>query len=98
MAPRRGRHNTGGGRQPRAQLFDVRREELFKYDAKNALADTKLEVGEVNAFLQMVISRGSRTGVAEAKAFVRDKAGEAFIDERRAAYLLQLLDKYSVYR
>lgn len=93
------RHNQGGGSQPRQKMFDQSREELFRYDARQVLDDSKLDEDHWKTFLQQVITRGARDGADEAKNYVKEKAEEeGFFDRDARNDLLDLLDKYSTYR
>lgn len=96
---RRHRHNQGGGKQPREKRFDESRDELFEYDARQVLKDAPIDEDHYKAFLQQVMTRGSRQGIDDAKAFVREKVDEdGMLDEEAASKLASLLDKYSKYR
>lgn len=95
---RRHRHNQGGGKQPRQKMFDQSRDELFEYDARQALDDAPIDEDHYKAFLQQVMTRGSRQGIENAKDFVQSKAEEEMLDQDTADRLKRLLDKYSKYR
>lgn len=96
---RKHRHNQGGGKQPREKRFDESRDELFEYDARQVLEDAPIDEDHYKAFLQQVMTRGSRQGIEEAKDFVWSKTEEdGMIDKPSANNLCDLLDKYSKYR
>ena len=96
---RRRRHNQGGGRQPAQKMFDLRREELFRYDATPILQRAPMDEAHHRAFLQQVVTQGARNGIVEAKEFIRQKADEeGLIDPRGRDMLIQLLDRYAKYR
>lgn len=97
---RRHRHNQGGGKQPREKRFDESRDELFEYDARQVLKDAPIDEQHYKAFLQQVMTRGSRQGIDAAKSFVREKVDpkEGLLDEDSADQLENLLDRYSKYR
>ena len=96
---RRRRHNQGGGSQPRQRRFDLRRELLFRYDAENALRDAPLAEEDRKAFVQQLVTRGSRSGTEEVIDWVREKATEeGNLDERARDQIIRLLEKYSRYR
>ncbi len=93
------RHNQGGGKQPREKRFDESRDELFEYDARKVLREAPLDEDHYKAFLQQIMTRGSRQGIDEAKAFVREKAEEeGMLTDDAAEDLQDLLDRYSKYR
>lgn len=96
---KRHRHNQGGGKQPREKRFDESRDQLFEYDARQVLQDAPIDEDHYKAFLQQVMTRGSRQGIDDAKSFVREKTGEdGPLDDEAASKLEDLLDKYSKYR
>lgn len=80
-------------------MFDLSREELFRYDANQALEDAPLDEQYLKAFLQQVITRGARGGTEEAKDYVKEKAEEDdVLDYETRNQLLDLIDRYSKYR
>lgn len=96
---RRRRHNQGGGRQPAQKMFDLRREELFRYDAGIILEKSPMDEQLHRAFLQQIVTFGSRNGIPEAKEFIREKAdASGLLDDRAKDDLIRLLDRYSKYR
>lgn len=99
MMARKHRHNQGGGKQPREKRFDESRDELFEYDARKILQDAPIDEDHYKAFLQQVMTRGSRQGIKNAKAFVAEKANEdGVLTEETSEDLQNLLDKYARYR
>ncbi len=96
---RRHRHNQGGGKQPREKRFDESRDQLFEYDARQVLEDAPIDEQHHKAFLQQVMTRGSRQGIDAAKEFIWEKAqNDDLLDDDSAKALGRLLDKYSKYR
>lgn len=72
---------------------------MFEYDARKILQDAPIDEDHYKSFLQQVMTRGSRQGIKNAKAFVAEKANEDdLLTEEASEDLQNLLDKYARYR
>lgn len=84
--------------QPRRQYLDVRREEHFRYDMRQALDEGKVPEEQRNAIYATVFSKGSRNSLNEAKDFLNLKTQEGVLTPQLRDRLMMLCDRYSTWR
>lgn len=79
-------------------MLDMRREQHFRYDLREALNDHAVPLEQVNAISATIFSKGSRVSTDEAKAFVRQKVEEGVIPPEVRDRVLGLVERYSTWR
>ncbi|HEV8360540.1 MAG TPA: hypothetical protein VGR28_08815 [Candidatus Thermoplasmatota archaeon] len=84
--------------QPRRKFLDVRREQHFRYDMRQALDEANVPEEQRNAIYATVFSKGSRISLDEAKDFVQQKTQEGVITPQLRDRLMVLVDRYATWR
>jgi len=79
-------------------MLDVRREQHFRFDMRQALDEGKVPEEQRNAIYATVFSKGSRISLDEAKDFVQQKAQEGVLPPQVRDRILTLVDRYSTWR
>jgi hypothetical protein len=79
-------------------MLDVRREQHFRFDMRQALDEGKVPEEQRNAIYATVFSKGSRISLDEAKEFVQQKAQEGVLPPQVRDRILVLVDRYSTWR
>ncbi|MCA1814472.1 MAG: hypothetical protein LC624_11065 [Halobacteriales archaeon] len=84
--------------QPRRKMLDVRREQHFRFDMRQALDEGKVPEEQRNSIYATVFSKGSRISLDEAKDFVQQKATEGVLPPQVRDRIMMLVDRYSTWR
>jgi hypothetical protein len=79
-------------------MLDVRREQHFRFDMRQALDEGKVPEEQRNAIYATVFSKGSRISLDEAKDFVQQKTQEGVLSPQVRDRVLMLVDRYSTWR
>lgn len=79
-------------------MLDVRREQHFRYDMRQAMDEGKVPEEQRNSIYATVFSKGSRISLEEAKEFVHQKTQEGVITPQIRDRVLMLVDRYSTWR
>jgi hypothetical protein len=84
--------------QPRRKMLDVRREQHFRYDMRQAMDEANVPEELRNSIYATVFSKGSRISLDEAKDFVQLKTQEGILTPQVRDRVLMLVDRYSTWR
>ena len=79
-------------------MLDMRREEHFRYDMRQALTEGNVPAEQLNSIYATVFSKGSRNSLDEAKEFVFQKTEEGVLTPQVRDRILNLVDRYSTWR
>jgi hypothetical protein len=79
-------------------MLDVRREQHFRYDMRQALSEGNVPADQLNSIYATVFSKGSRISLDEAKDFVQQKTQEGVLSPQVRDRVLTLVDRYSTWR
>ncbi len=79
-------------------MLHAGREAHFRYDVEEVLVGAGMEPEEWRPFLQTLWAQGSRQGIDEARAWVKEQASEGRISGDVEKAVLDLVRKYSTTR
>lgn len=79
-------------------MLDVRRQEHFRYDMRQALSEGRVPAEQVNSIYATVFSKGSRVSLDEAKDFVQQKTQEGVLSPDVRDRVLMLVERYATWR
>jgi hypothetical protein len=104
MAPRPPRkrshnfNNTGSASFKRTAMINMHNEKHFRYGLKALFSKYEVDPRVSDPIGGMIFAKGSRNSIEEAKDYVDDKVREGLIDDRVAADIYDLLDRYGTWR
>ncbi len=99
--PRKRSHNywnTGGDSFRRRPMLNMGQAKLFRYSMRDLFARHEVDQKVSDALQSMIIAKGSRTSIDEAKDFIDEKVKTGVIKGEVADDLLTLLDRFITWR
>ncbi len=79
-------------------MLNLRRKNVFRYDARSLLANFKVDEALSSTVIANVIAKASKVGIDEAKGYVRELEERGAFGKEVGQELCMLLDKYTLYR
>lgn len=82
----------------RSAMLNVGKVRLFKYDINEVMHGSATEDKFVDSFIATVISKASKSSIADAKEYVDSKVEDGTIDDESRTKIFRLLERYTRYR
>ncbi|HVO78016.1 MAG TPA: hypothetical protein VMS79_04020 [Methanomassiliicoccales archaeon] len=79
-------------------MLNLRRMNVFRYDVRAVLADSKVDQALASTVIANIIAKASKVGINDAKDYVREVESRGAYGKEVSQELCLLLDKYTLYR
>lgn len=79
-------------------MLSVGRSNVFKYDMKEVLSDSKMDQDNVTSFIAHVTAKAARISTKDAKNYIKEVEERGAFSKGVSEDMCRLLDKYSKYR
>lgn len=99
--PRKRSHNffnTGGASFKRTAMINMRTSKLLRFNLREVFQRFEVDPKVADPLGAMIIAKGSRTSIEEAKTYIDEKVKEGVINDEVADTIMDLLDKYGTWR
>jgi hypothetical protein len=99
--PRKRSHNyfnTGGASFRRRAMLNMGQAKLFRYSLRDLFHRHEVDPKVADPLQSMIIAKGSRSSIDEAKDFVDEKVKEGVIKGEVADDIFNLLDRFITWR
>src|SRR5258706_12608156 len=99
--PRKRSHNyfnTGGASFRRRAMLNMGQEKLFRFQMRDLFARHEVDPKVSDPLQSMIIAKGSRASIDEAKDFVDEKVKAGIINGDVADDIFNLLDRFITWR
>lgn len=99
--PRKRSHNywnTGGASFRRRAMLNLGQEKLFRFSLRDVFARHEVDPKVADPLGSMIIAKGSRASIDEAKDFIDEKVKAGVIKGEVADDIFSLLDRFITWR